>query len=242
MFTQRISLTQQDANIVRSTKLHELGSIAETADGRVFRYAQAGAVNLAAGKMNVAPAKVANHTNIAVALAAGVNTRDLSVTVGATAVTTGQYNGGYAVVNDGAGVGQAFLIDQTPAIASGGTGKLGLRHAIKTALDTSSKVALVANPFSGAIVAPGSGVGFFANGVSNVAVSATYYYWSQVAGVASVLSDGVITKGSGAILSDAVAGAVEIEAATSVGGRLGTAIEDTVTAKYYPVFLSVPVY
>jgi hypothetical protein len=68
MFTQRLSVTQQDAWKVSATPLHELGSIVETAEGRVYRYARAGAVNLAAGKVNVSPAKVANHTNIAVAV------------------------------------------------------------------------------------------------------------------------------------------------------------------------------
>src|SRR4051812_40365961 len=108
MFTQRLSLTNQDARQVSATQLHKLGAVAETADGRVFRYAAAGAVNLAAGKLNNPVAAVANHTNIAVATAAAVGDRSVNVTLGATATTSGQYDGGYLVVIDVAGQGSAY--------------------------------------------------------------------------------------------------------------------------------------
>jgi hypothetical protein len=102
MFTQRLSLTNQDARTVSSTKLHaNLGSVAETADGRVYRYALAGASNLAAGLCNNPVAKVTNHTNNAVATAAALGDRSVNITLaGATATTAGQYDDGYLVVND----------------------------------------------------------------------------------------------------------------------------------------------
>jgi hypothetical protein len=243
MFTQRLSVTQQDAWKVSPTPLHELGSIAETAEGRVYRYCQAGAVNLTAGKLNIAPAKVANHTAIAVAVAPSLNTKRISVTVGATAVTTGQYDGGYLVVVDGNGVGQSFRISSTPAIASAGTGEILLRHLIKNTIDTSSKVSLQPSLYSGNLVHPGGGLGFFPTGSNNVAVAAGSYYWSQVSGVASVLSDGVIGKGVGVSLTaNAIAGAGQAEAATIVNPRIGTAVEATRDTKYDPIFLNIPVY
>lgn len=237
MFTQRISLSQQDARTVSATKLHELGTIAETSDGRCYRYALAGATNLAAGKFNTTVATVSNHTNLAVT-AAAIAARQVTVTVGATAVTADQYNDGYAHVNDAVGAGGSYKIAGTPAIASSGTGTITLDEGIATALTTSSKVSLVPNPWAGSIISA-SAVALFCNGTNNVAVTAANYYWSQTGGIASALSDGIITKGAGAILSDAVNGAVEVEVAGTVTQRVGTAPEATVDAKYYPIYLTL---
>lgn len=239
MFTQRISLSAQDARKTSSTKVHRLGTVAETADGRVFRYASAGSSNLAAGKFTTPGAKVTNHTNNAVATAAAVGDRSVNITLaGATATTLGQYNDGYLVVNDSTGVGQAFLIDGTPVIAGSGTGRIQLAEGVATALTTSSKVSLQPGIWSDTIIAAGS-VSLVCNGAPNVAVTATYFYWSQTAGVASVLSDGVIAKNAEAINSDAVNGAVETRVDATVTRAVGVAVEATVDAKYYPIYLTL---
>jgi hypothetical protein len=239
MFTQRLNLTFQDARTVSATKLHELGSICETPDGRVYRYSQAGAVDLAAGKLNNTVAKVANHTNNAVAAAAAVGARSVSVTLaGATATTAGQYDDGFLVVNDTVGAGSAYRIAGTPVIAASGTGSIFLEEGIATALTTSSKVSLVPNPFAGSIVTAAAAA-LFCNGTNNVAVTAANYYWSQTGGIASVLSDGIITKAAGALVSASVNGAATIELAATVTQRIGVAPEATVDAKYYPLFLTI---
>lgn len=51
--------------------------------------------------------------------------------------------------------------------------------------------------------------------------------------------EGGVTKGVGAILSDAVAGAVEIEVAASVGARVGVAPEATVDTEYRLINLTI---
>lgn len=238
-FTQRASMTQQALGKVSADPLHEIGLIAETADGRVFRYAKAGGSNLAAGKVNVAPAKVANHTNVAVAADAPVGSRTVKVTVGATAVTNGQYNGGFLVVVDGAGVGQVLKISGTPAVASSGTGEFTLEQPLRTALTAaSSKVSLQPSVFGGSIVSPAA-VAFVPNGVANVAVGANQYYWSQVGGVASVLSQGIITKGAYGVVSATVNGALAIETAAGVNHRVSIALEDTRDTKYDPQYLTL---
>lgn len=239
MLTQRISLTNQDARTVSSTQLQKLGTVAETADGRVFRYASAGASNLAAGLVNITPAKIANHTNIAVATAAVVGARSVNVTLGATATTIGQYDGGYLCVIDVAGQGCAYRIAGTPVIALSTSGVIQLEEGIATALTTSSKVSLVPPVWGASVVSTGASAALFCNGSNNVAVTTLNFYWSQTAGIASVLSDGIVAKGTGAILSAAVAGALVTEAAGTLTQRVGTAPEATVDTKYYPVFLGL---
>lgn len=239
MFTQRVSLTNQDARSISSTQLHKLGTVCETADGRVYRYAVSGGVDLAAGKLNTTVAKVTNHTNNSVATAAAVGDRSVNITLaGATATTAGQYDDGYLVVNDSAGVGSAYRISGTPVIAGSGTGRINLAEGIATALTTSSKVSLVPSPWAGSIVSAAAAA-LFVNGTNNVLATTLYYYWSQTGGIASVLSDGVITKAAGAIVSASVNGAATIELAATVTQRIGVAPEATVDQKYYPIFLTL---
>lgn len=241
MFTQRVTLTNQDARQVSSTQLHKLGTVAETADGRCYRYALAGGSNLAAGLLNTSTAKVTNHTNNAVATAVTGNTgvRQVNLTLaGATATTAGQYDGGYLVVNDSAGVGCAYRIAGTPVIAGSGTGIVQLEEQVATSLTTSSKVSLQYNLFGPAIVSAAAAA-LFVNGSNNVAVTAAYYYWSQTLGIASVLSDGVIGKGSDAIVSASVNGAAVVEGGSAVTQRVAVAPEATVDTKYYPLYLTL---
>lgn len=239
MFTQRVSLTNQDARKVSDAQLHELGTVAETADGRVYRYSQAGATALAAGKVNSPVAKVANHTNIAVAADASVGDRKVTVTLGATAATQDQYKDGFLVVNDGAGVGCAYRIAGNTAGASAGTVDVYLADSVEIDLAAAtSKVSLAPNPWAGSVVTASSNA-LFCNGSNNVAVAAGSFYWSQTRGTASVLSDGIIAKGAEAIVSGSVAGALATQVDTDVVRIVGVAPEATVDAKYYPVFLLV---
>lgn len=236
MFTQRVSLTSQDARQVSASQQHKLGTIAESADGRAFRYSQAGASNLAAGLVNVAPARLANHSNIAVAVDTAAGARKVTVTLGATAATQDQYKHGYLVVNDGAGVGVAYCITGNAAAASGTSCDVYLEEAVAISLTAaSSKVSLQPSAFSGAIVHPGSSTAFLASGSNNVAVAAGSYFWSQVRGVASVLSDGVIAKGVESVLTtNAIAGATITRGTNTTVAAVGIAVEATVDTKYYP--------
>jgi hypothetical protein len=236
----QLQITAQDTYEVSTTKLHALGSRAVTADGRNYRYTLNGAVALAAGKIVVSPAAVANHTNIAVSAAAAAGSTQVTVTLGATLATQDQYADGYLAVVDVAGVGNVYKINGHPAAASAGSLTVNLGEGLAVALTTSSKVSLVNNPWGSVVVSPfATGVAQVAVGVPTTAVAAASYCWVQTGGIASVLSDGAITKGVGGIISDAVAGAVEIEVAATVAQRVGRAIEATVDTKYYPFLLEI---
>lgn len=239
MITQRISLTAQDIPKVSSDQIHELGTIAETADGRVYRYSQAGSgAALVAGKVSQGLAKVANHTDVAVAAAASAGDRQVTVTLGATAATANQYLDGYVVVVEGAGVGQTLRIEGHPAAASAGSLTLSLKDPIHTDLTTSSKVNLVYNPFASAAVRTASAAEV-TTGSPVVAVAASDFFWAQTRGVASVLSDGIIAKDALAIGSASVIGALATQVNTDVVQLVGFAPEATVDTKYYPIYLTV---
>lgn len=228
----------QDFRDVTSAKQLRVGQIAQTIDGRKYRYALNGAVELAPGKICVAAAHVANHVNRAVSEAVSAGSKTVSATLGATAAAVNFYADGQMAVTDAAGEGISYLVNSHSAVLSSGVLTANLDEAVKVALTTSSEVSFLANPWSGAIVAPGA-VAHRAIGVPNVTIPIANYGWLQTGGDCSVLSDGIISKGAGAILSDAVAGAVEIEVAATITGRVGQAPEATVDTEYRVITLSI---
>lgn len=223
---------------ISSTKQQRLGTKEETLDGRVYRYALAGAVALAPGKVTVAAAHAANHVNIVVAAAVAAGAQKVTATLGATAAAADLYADGQLCVNDATGEGVSYLISGHAAAASAGVISVNLDEPVKVALTTSSEVSLLKSPFASVIVSP-SAVAHRPVGVPNVAITAAYYGWLQTKGDCSVLSDGVITKGAGAILSDAVDGALEIEVAATVTSRVGIAPEATVDTEYRIINLTL---
>lgn len=228
----------QDFRDTSTAQQHQLGVMGETIDGRRYRYSLAGGTDLAAGKVNVAAAHAANHVNQAVAVAAAAGATKVTVTLGATAATENQYADGYLVINDAAGEGIAYLIENHAAADASASLVVKLAEPIKVALTTSSEYSLIKNPYKDIIVAPGA-IAHRAVGVNNVLVDDADYAWVQVAGDCPVLSDGIIAKGACAILSDAVAGAVETEAATGVNQRIGIAPEATVDTEYRLINLMI---
>jgi len=237
MFSAQIQLNEQDARSTSSVRQGaKLGQLASTADGRQFAYGQAGAVALSAGKLNISSPLVANHiTRTGIATAAG--STQVSFVLGATAATADQYAGGYLAVDVGPGQNLYLIVGNT-ATASAGTITVTIAEPLTVALTTSSRLSLYPNPSAGLIVSS-SAVAFQAAGVANVDVAISNFGWFQVSGYCAVLSDGAITKGAGCIISDAVAGAVEIEVAATVTQRVGFAPELTVDTAYKPIFLTL---
>lgn len=240
MLRTEISITDQDARTISVTKGGEYhGQVAHTQDGRTFVYSSAGATNLAAGLVTTGTSTTSNHVN-QTGTANPVGTTSITFTIGGTAATANQYTGGQFVVNDGPGVCSYRIRSNTASAGSAAiTVVLENDEPLTVATTTSSKFSLYPSLYNATIVGPGNAATVVVNGVPNVAVTAAYFYWSQTSGDASVLSDGAITKNAGAIVSASVAGALTIEATTSVTQRVGFAPEATVDAKYYPVTLTI---
>lgn len=221
-----------------STPSTPLGTIAETADGRVFQFALAGATNLSAGKLTTAPATTANHvTQTGVATVVG-DTR-VTYSIGATAAAQDLYASGYLAVNVGPGQNLYKVRGNTAVSSAGGSITVTLGDdGIDVATTTSSKFSLYPNPFKSTVITTAAATQP-CTGVPNVAVTAAYNYWSQVGGYVAVLSDGVIGKNSGAIVSASVNGAAVVEGTSTVTQRIGYAPEATVDTTYLPLVLTI---
>lgn len=231
LFDVSVAGTANTAGVFGETAT--LGNLATTGDGRYYRYMVAGVSALVPGKLQQTAAETTGWENLAVA-AAAIGATSITTTSTVT-VTANQLTGGYALVTTATGVGYQYQIG-THAAVTGAVLTFNLVDPIIVALDTTSRLDLVANPYNGVIINPSAASGFPV-GVAVAAVPASYYGWVQTRGVANVLADGAITVGTALVASNATPGAVE--PLTGVQQIVGTAMTGISTTEYGAVNLNL---
>lgn len=224
------------------TQKEELGTIMPLNDGRVFAYARAGAVALAAGKLTQNSVVDTNAHNEAIAAAAAIGDTYLTVTFGG-AVTASYYKDGYVHVNDETGEGHLYGVADHAAGTS--SVRVDLKDPVRVALVAStSEITLTKHPQDLVIVYPTTGTGIPV-GVPSIPVDINYYFWNQVKGPAAVLTDGTIVIGQHVRVSDGVAGAVEPlnrDGTAEDEAAVGTVLQVNGTGDYSLIMLAIPGY
>lgn len=209
-FIEGLSAFGQDGWTSQATQVHSLGARAETKDGRVFHYAQAGASDTVAGNVLQSAAPIANHlANTAPAVAIGATS--FAYTPGATAGAANLYAEGYLSIDTTPGNGYTYQVSGHAAITSSVAFTLNLLDPIQVALTTSSRIGLVHNGYKNLIVNPTTATAAVA-GVSPYIITAVQYGWVQTWGPASVLINGTPGVGIGVVVSATTAGAVDVAA------------------------------
>lgn len=211
------------------------GAKFRTADGRelvLVHNSSAGA--LVAGNLIQAPASIgANHTGLAVVGVVAANpigSTTLTVTLGGTASTLNQYQGGYAVISAGTGLGQTFRIASHPAQTStSGSLVLTLEDALSVAVTSvDSKVSLTLNPYVNVIISPVTATGKSV-GVTLTPIPVSSYGFLVTRGLTACLSRSGTAIGLDVMPGATVAGAVATYV-VATRNRVGTATvagEDT---------------
>lgn len=212
-----------------------LGAKAYTGDGREFRFCLAGGTTLVPGKLQQSSAENTGWENLAVA-AAAIGATSITTTTTLT-VTANAWTGGFAMITTGTGVGYQYKIKSNPAV-TGAVVTLQLEDPILVALDTSSRVDIIASPYNGVVVNPASATAAPV-GVAIFAVTNAQYGWIQVAGASNVLADGTLTVGNLVVASNGTAGAVEnaVNASTEAQAPVGVALTAVSTTEYGSILL-----
>lgn len=222
-----------------------IGQRFHTEDGREVVLALNGASPLVAGVLTQHSPIVQNHQNLTVTAFAPVSTSTnlpatVTVTLGATLATAEQYQGGLAIVNAGTGKGQTLRISSNPAAALSTSMVVTFEDAPLVALDTSSKIDLVAAPYSNIVLNPTTPTASPA-GVTLYPIPATVgtagaagyipsYGFIQTQGIVSCLSDAtVVAVGLGISPSVTTAGAITLAIAT--GAVIGDAYQTSISAQ-----------
>lgn len=232
------TIAGQDIFTQSANKMHALGQLAETSDGRKFRYSWMGE-EITVGRLATGPAINTNLATLAV-LTGAAGSKRITFTNAATTTTAGYFDEGYATISYATGAGQVFKIDSLPALVSGAASYVDLDDPIRTALDTTSKLDLVQHPNSQVLMTATATLEPV--GVSPIGFTSQYYGWLQTHGVAAVYSDSTTAAGSRLNNDGSVAGAVEIvvEADFVVNPDVGRAYQNAgASAYWHNVFLTI---
>lgn len=258
LFTQATSTTAGTGNVDPSFVTYT-GERFDLSDGREVVLVGVGATAIVSGVLCQAPAIVAGHQTLAMtvptATPATAGLFQILVTNGATVINAGFYNGGFAIVKDGTGIGQTLKISSHPGAAASATCLITLEDPIQVTLDATSVVNLIANPYNNIIIAPTTATGNVVgvtispltaataptwNGTSGVVATVGVQQYGLIAtkGIVSCLSDtNVATVGLGVMRSTTTAGTVAVRTAT--GADVGNALQTTISAKAGAIFLDL---
>ena len=212
----------QGLHVESSVQMQNLGAIAFANDGRVFKYAKAGATALVAG--NLQQSRVEDTGDQALAVAAAALDATSVTTTSTVTVTANQYAEGYLVVTSTSSPGYAYKI-AGHAAATGAVVTINLVDPIKVALTATSTIDLVPNNYDGVIINPTSQTGLIA-GVATFVVTAAYFAWLQVQGPCAVEAQNALTVGLDVVASNDDNGCVEsiTDGAHELLPHVGTAI------------------
>ena len=227
-----------------SAQKHKLGTEMCFVDGRNFRYVENGGSAITEGLLVASEAPAGNHDeDLAVATTAAGSTT-VAVTLGATAAAKNLYAEGYLFINvpilgTSANPHEMYKIkshaqaDANAAVTLTLNEPDGLVTAVTNGTET---VGLIKSPYKDIVVAPAAVAGRFV-GVTTRSMTANYFGWIQVAGLATVAMDGTPAFGTlvGASSNHAgqflAVGADTTPAVARVHGKAG------VDNEYHTVFL-----
>lgn len=237
---QIIQVTPQDVFTTSSTQGTDLGSLASTGDGRMFRYFLNGATTVLPGKVYQGPAQDTTNQSpsggLAVA-AAAAGTFTVTLT-GTLTLAVNQLAGGFMSVAITPGQGYTYKVKSNTAVSAAANCVVTLEDPIIVALTTASKVVFQLNPYSGCVVAPATltsapaGVGIY--GVTNA-----QYGWLQTHGPVSALLTGTFAS-AGLAVGVLVGGTIGSLAPTIAGTNvLGYTMGISTTGEYDLVFLTI---
>lgn len=181
-----------------TTPQHALGQRGMMPDGRTFRYAQAGAVDLIAGTVLQGPVRQAGHETVVVSTTSpisitAINGTSVSATM-ASCVAANFFAEGYMIVASGAGQGLMYQLDSHAAVSTGATGTFPFynpadANALVTAITATSTLTFQANKYRGVVIVPATTATGRVVGVATYIIPAASYGWIQTWGPCAVLSN-----------------------------------------------------
>jgi hypothetical protein len=200
-----------------ATPKYDLGEQLCFKDGRSFRYAKASAAAIAAGNIvsqDQSTTSLVETDNIIIAAAGRFSLAigSLALQVTLASVVKDQFAGAMFQITDDAGEGHQYRIKSNSATSFTTTDKVDIDFydPLIVAVTTTSDIAIVGGLWNG-VMAAVAATDTIVSGVAPIAITASYYFWLQTAGIAVVLADGTITLGDKLVVSDGVAGAVQTQ-------------------------------
>ena len=211
-FPGSILITDGAAREQHSSQRHPLGTRAYTKDGRVFRYANAGAA-ITRGRLCQARAPGSWSDDMVFAAANyAIGTTQVTVLVacGSTAAkssdgTENYFKEGYLFINDGTGEGQYVPIKRqglwTTASTAGHYSTVEFQDGafLPVAVTSASECGFVLNAYKRVVMQP-KAITSIPVGIAPRTVTSGYYFWLQTWGPAAYWAGGTLQAGKSAIV------------------------------------------
>jgi len=191
-------LADRDIFHPTAKKYFPLGAIAESRDGRRWRYCENGGTALAKCLMGQGAVPTANWTEQTNTYgdAGAAKAKFVNINLTATAAAHDFIDGWLSMVDatPAAALGDLYLIkdnDVGVAATSGYTVKIYLADAggLRNAITTATEMTVLKNLYKDIVVVPAGAPTAIPVGVPAVIVAANYFYWAQTRGPASILID-----------------------------------------------------
>ena len=202
-FPGSVLLNQGDIYKQTSDQRHPLGTRGYTRDGRVFRYARAGATALTVGLLHQAAAVDTDYNiDLNPATSTAPTTASTAITLElATAATIAEdeLKDGILYINDGTGEGQYVMIVGNAANTGAATGTFDVYiregDSFTVAPTTSCEMGCSKNKYDDVVLQVASAHTNVLLGVTPRAVSIAYYFWLQTWGPCPIKTEGTVTQG-----------------------------------------------
>ena len=219
-----------------------LGQLMVLPDGRKFRLAKCGsAAAITAGVVVANSAAVTGHGAIAGSglIVSATATENLSgqnfvhIITKSVAVTKDQYADGYMNVQLSTGNAEIYKVKANDSAAVSARCKFELEEPLKTALGAASAaVGLMHAPYAEQIPYSMSAVIGRPKGVTPIPVAASYYFWVQRSGPASVRAAGTTVNVDGVVVCSSVtSGSVTALVQATAGSASTTELNNYFTSK-----------
>jgi hypothetical protein len=223
---------------VNTIKQNALGTQMVFADGRLFRYGQAAATQIATAKMCQQTLNSANLDELVVPTARAVGDLVVTLTTGSTAVAADAMQDGWINVEDDTGEGYLYSVATNAAAATTATLTITLNEPLQVAWTTSTTVGVFFSPFSAVIVHPSPATAMLV-GVTPRIIPASNFGWFQNWGPASVTTEGTVVINEQVIDSASADGAVAPTASTAAGEEnyVGVVMEVAATTEQSLVWM-----
>ena len=228
-----------------------MGQVMELPNGRLFRYARAGAAASVANTLCQAEVVDTQFDTLTVATGASVGGTGLIVTNGTTTIYENEFAEGTLVVESVAGLGHIYPIKTSSAAGSGGAITIVFMDGVTAQSVISAgthKVAIAKNPWADYIVTPAgpSAQTAIIVGVPTIVAPQYASQWICSHGVASVLIDSdttVIVIGQVCRASESDSGAVAWhdfdEADDANAGYIGWVMQVAADEDFGHIFLTI---
>lgn len=218
---------------VSSTQKEALGALRITEDGRKFRYGLA-AGTLVAGGACFGAVDVDNHVAVVqTGYTNALGATQVSVLVGATAVTANQYDEGYLVMHRGA-AGTAGLyykiVSHTVSAAGSEAITVVLKDPLYKATAETDYFSLYANPWKAVVASTDIATNWI--GQAFVGMTTGQYGWFQTGGWGVTLGGDTAAMGYPIGPSDTES-ALEVASETQAGMIVGYAYGGNLVSGYY---------